>query len=103
MKHGAVFAIQNGSSVSSDAKTVTSLLTLLSLLDVALLLLLIGISIFKLSTGTVSKAQILFIFCWGKRFFPVEVMLSKPENVIFYHFFTPGHSYPMKEFMRLSL
>ena len=62
-KHGAVFAIQNGSSVSSDANTVTSLLTLLSVLDVALVnIILIGISIFNLSAGVVPKPQVPLIF-----------------------------------------
>ena len=47
-----------------SAKTVTSLLTLLTLLYVALIkfFLLIGISIFNLSVGTVSNVQVLFIF-----------------------------------------
>jgi len=64
-KHGTCFCCQ-GTNLSFEqevnAKTVTNLLILLSVLYVALFILLIGISIFNLSAGVVPKPQVLFIF-----------------------------------------
>ena len=63
-KHGACFcsSVTNLSIVQElTAKTVTSLLTLLTMLYVAPFLL-IGISIFKLSDGTVMGGEKTFIF-----------------------------------------
>lgn len=97
MKHGACFCSQGtGLSPVQEliAKTVTSLLTLLSLLYVALILF-IRISIFKLLAGVVSESQILLIFCCGRKFFPLKILVDTMEYVIFCHFFTTGYSYPM--------
>ncbi len=84
-----------------SAKTVTSLLTLLTLLFVAPVLL-VGISIFNVSAGSVIGAENSPVFWWRLRLLRSAVILSKSENILFYHFFTTGYSYPMKGISRLS-